>query len=189
MNWYQELLFKAMKGNEHVNNRTKVKVRALPNYLVSFDLEDKVPMPGTRRIFPHVAAVELAWTLSGEKKIEWISKYTKMWDLFAEDGEIKAAYGYRWRRGFGRDQLFTAIEALKEDPSDRQIVVMAWDNSKDGLGNRHALNVPCPIGFIINIINGKLNMLVMLRSSDIVMGLPYDILNYSFLLDSISATL
>jgi thymidylate synthase len=134
-------------------------------------------------MFPVTAMAELIWTLSGVKELDWLQQHTKMWDDFKnEENQIEASYGYRWRHQFERDQILAMLDALVKDPSDRQCVVMAWDNGKDGLGNRWTSNVPCPIGFIVNIIEGKVNITLMLRSSDAIVGLPYDMMMYSLLL-------
>lgn len=185
--WYEDLLKQVMNhGVTELNARTGAHVRALPNQVVEIDCGIALPTCGLRRVFPHVAAAELAWTLSGKKSIQWLVNYTKMWNNFQEeDGTIEAAYGYRWRTHFKRDQLFQAIDALRQDRSSRQVVVLAWDPAEDGLMARKKKNVPCPLGFSINIIGNKLNMGVYVRSSDLVVGLPYDVMHYALLLDAI----
>ncbi len=102
---------------------------------------------------------------------------------------VKAAYGYRWRRHFHRDQLGLAIEALRRNPSDRRIWISAWDPAEDGLGALGQLNVPCPVGFTLSILDGKLYSAYMLRSSDVFVGLPYDVMGHAMLMDLIAAEL
>lgn len=200
--WYLQLVNHVYTcGHEDLNLRTNTRIKALPNLSVALDLSSEfIPNIGLRQTWPHVAAAELAWTLSGERDIAFISKYSKMWDKFALDvytpgagktREVQAAYGWRWREHFKRDQLEKAINTLLSDPSDRQCVVMAWDPACDGLGDRSStsLNVPCPLGFTVNLIGGRLNMDVYLRSSDLVIGLPYDVMHYALLLDAMVASL
>lgn len=183
--WYEDLLRQVMNhGHTELNQRTGVNVRTLANRALVLDCSKSLPMIGLRRTFPHVAAAELAWTLSGVKEIQWLLNYTRMWENFQEeDGTIEAAYGYRWRHHFKRDQLMDALETLRHDPSNRQVVVMAWDPGDDGLLAARKKNVPCPLGFSLNIVDKKLNMAVYLRSSDVVVGLPYDVMHYALLLD------
>lgn len=183
--WYYDLLQRIMDyGHTELNQRTGVNVKALANQALVLDCSKYLPMIGLRRTFPHVAAAELAWTLSGTKSIKWLLNYTRMWENFAEeDGTVAAAYGYRWRHHFNRDQLADALETLRNDPSNRQVVVMAWDPSDDGLLAARKKNVPCPLGFSLNIVDKKLNMSVYIRSSDVVVGLPYDVMHYALLLD------
>ncbi len=102
---------------------------------------------------------------------------------------VKAAYGYRWRRHFGRDQIRLAIEALRKDSSDRRCFVSAWDPSEDGLGELGQRNVPCPAAFTFSALNGELHSSLMLRSSDVFVGLPYDVMGHALLMDAVAAEL
>lgn len=180
---YHALLQDILNAEEMTNQRTGSKIKALPNRVIGYPIHSTLPLINTRKMFPVTAFAELCWTLSGIRELSWLQQHTKMWNDFAnEHNEVEAAYGYRWRHMFGRDQLISAIEALKADPSDRQIFISAWDNSKDGLGNRWTSNVPCPTCFCLNVINNKVNLTLFLRSSDTIVGLPYDMLMYSLLL-------
>lgn len=178
-------------GHKEMNQRTGVAVLALPNKVLSFDLSDNIlPVTNLRRVYVKTAAAEAAWTILGDKDLAWLQKYTKMWDGFKDEkNEVSTAYGYRWKKHFGRDQLFQALHTLKTDPSNRQVVILAWDPGLDGLGNYHASNVPCPIGFVLNVIGGKLNMTLVLRSSDAIVGLPYDTMTYALLMKAIQVEL
>lgn len=184
---YHNILAMLLHCPDELNERTGSKVKALPHQVISIPIERHIPVVGSRQVYPKSAAAELAWALMGAQDITWLQKHTVMWDKFTNArNEIDCAYGWRWQTAFGRNQLLDAINALKADPSDRQIVIQTWDPSKDGLGNRWSKNVPCPIGFMLNIINGKLNLSVQLRSSDIVVGLAYDSIFYALLLVAIA---
>lgn len=178
-------------GYTEFNERTKTEIRALPQRTLVFNLINHVPVVGARKMFPHVAAAELAWTISGTQNTEFIKKYSKMWSKFEDEpGKVIPAYGYRWRYHFGRDQLQSAIDALKKDRSNRQIWVTAWDAAQDGLDNiGHYKNVPCPLGFMLNTIGSKLNMTVIIRSSDTIVGLPYDTMMYTLLLCALAKSI
>src|SRR3989338_7479022 len=105
-----------------------------------------------------------------------------MWDEFIEpDGTIAAAYGYRWKYHFGRDQLGKLIELLEKDPSSRHGVIVTWDPSSDGLGDIARKNVPCPYTFTVNIIGGKLNLHNIIRSNDFILGTPSDVAGFALL--------
>jgi len=74
---------------------------------------------------------------------------------------------------------------LAKDPSNRQVAIMAWDPGSDGLLAPKKKNVPCPLGLSLCIVGNKLHMAVYVRSSDVVVGLPYDVMHYALLLDVI----
>lgn len=179
------------EGYIEFNNRTATEIKALPQRTLVFNLINHVPVVGARKIFPHVAAAELAWTLQGTQDTTFIKKYSKMWDKFEDEpNKVVTAYGYRWRTQFNRDQLMDAIAALKKDRSNRQIWVTAWDAAEDGLLNiGRYKNMPCIIGFMLNTIGNKLNMTVIIRSSDTIVGLPYDTMMYSFLLCALAKSI
>jgi thymidylate synthase len=175
-------------GGEVYNERTQQYTKTLYNTtLMYFDEFDKFSnlnffiMPEGRCIFPHIAAAELCWALTGEKNIGLINKYSKMWDKFSnEKGEVEAAYGYRMRRHFGRDQLLELIDLLNNDLSTRQGLVVYWDPVTDGLLNQGKVkNVPCPFSWQVNVDEEDgLHLTLFMRSSDAVVGLPYDFMFY-----------
>jgi thymidylate synthase len=137
---------------------------------------------------------EVAWFLLGERSIAFIQTYAQLWNKFVDelgpnDFGVKAAYGYRWRRHFGRDQLRLAIETLHRDPTDRRCYVSAWDPSEDGLGAGGQKNVPCPVGFSLSTQDRELHSALTLRSSDVFVGLPYDVMGHALLMDAVASEL
>ncbi|UTC27996.1 thymidylate synthase [Stenotrophomonas phage A1432] len=161
-----------------------------------------LPTIGFRKTFPKSAAAEVAWYIQGSQNAEFITKYAPLWDKFVEDisyydqGEnglvrrsfrgVQAAYGYRWRNHFDRDQLELAIDALRQDPTDRRVYVSAWDPAIDGLGAEGQKNVPCPTSFTFSVQDGELHSSLFLRSSDLFVGLPYDVMGHALLMDAVA---
>jgi len=179
-------------GVEEFNERTQTRIRALPGgYAFKLDLSDgRLPVAGNRRYWPKVAAAEVAWQFMGTKSPDFIMKHApKIWGDFIENGELRTAYGYRWMKHFGRDQIEMALRQLKENPTNRQLYVTAWDPSCDGLGGpNQPKNLPCPVGFAISHLAGQLHLSLFIRSSDVFVGLPYDVMGYAFLLDAFAAS-
>ena len=180
-------------GVWELNTRTGVEILTVPGGH-SFKLKlsaGRLPVPGNRRFYPKVAAVETAWQFMATQNPAWIvARAPKLWSNFVEDGKLKTAYGYRWSEHFGRDQLEMAVDALSKDNSNRQIWVQAWDPAADGLGAPdQPKNIPCPIGFSVSVADDKAHMSVFIRSSDVFVGLPYDVMSYTLTLDAIAATL
>jgi thymidylate synthase len=182
-------------GEDQLNERTGHMVRALPAQQLSINMSmagsDLMLIPGWRKVFPKSALAETLWMLQGTTDPAWINKYTEIWKLWIEeDGSLPTAYGYRWRHAFDRDQFGLALDALVKDSSSRQVNVFAWHPGKDGNGMpNQPKNIPCVMGFTVNIINGALNMSVYLRSSDVIVGLPYDYMAYAFLMHFMCNTL
>lgn len=109
----------------------------------------------------------------------------------AEERDLGAIYGFQWRHfnapyknydsdysGQGIDQLKKVIETIKTNPSDRRMIVMAWDPC---MLDEMALP-PCHYGFQITVLDGKINLLWNQRSVDTMLGLPFNIASYATLL-------
>lgn len=182
---YQRLLTDIMdNGIREVNQRTGHETAAVPGATFSIDVEkDGFPVLGLRKIPTKIFIAEQIWFVSGARKPEvFLRDFTKIWDDFTNPGDVvTVAYGYRWRRHFGRDQLGMLVRLLEKDPSSRHGVVITWDPAADGLGGASKANVPCPYTFTVNILGGRLNMLNVVRSNDVILGLPHDVAGFCLL--------
>ncbi len=108
-----------------------------------------------------------------------------------EERDLGPIYGFQWRHfnapyttwnadygTQGVDQLKNVIETLKTNPTDRRMIVMAWNPVQL---SEMALP-PCHYGFQVTVINGRLNLLWNQRSVDTMLGLPFNIASYATLL-------
>ncbi len=182
---YQDMLKRIVKeGVREVNKRTGHEVAAIPGMHFSLDLEnDGFPLLTLRKIPVKMFVAEQVWFVSGARKpADFLRQYTKIWDAFTNPaGVVTVAYGYRWRKHFGRDQLGLLVKLLKEDPTSRHGVIVTWDPGDDGLGGTRKANVPCPYTFTVNIIGGRLNLHNVVRSNDMVLGFPSDVAGFALL--------
>lgn len=120
---------------------------------------------------PFFHFMESLWMLAGRNDVEFVKKYAKRMETFSDDGKtFHAAYGYRWRKQFGADQLSVIARRLKDNPDDRRQVLQIWDAELD-LYNQNTKDIPCnlTVNFQVNV-DGKLDMYVFNRSNDIIWG-------------------
>lgn len=182
---YQDLLRRIMtEGVRELNKRTGHETAALPGLSFSIDLQKEgFPVLSLRKIPTKLFIAEQIWFISGARKPDdFLRDFTNVWDDFTNPGDVvTVAYGYRWRKFFGRDQLGKLIELLEKDPSSRHGVVVTWDPASDGLGGVSRGNVPCPYSFTVNIIGGRLNMMNIVRSNDMILGFPHDVGGFALL--------
>lgn len=182
---YQEMLSKIVKdGIEETNQRTGHKVKALPGLTFSIDIsKDGFPLLSLRKIPIRIFVAEQMWFIMGSRKPEdFLREHTKIWDDFTNPGDVvTVAYGYRWRKHFGRDQLGLLVKLLQEEPSSRHGVIVTWDPAGDGLGGIAKKNIPCPYTFSVNIIGGKLHLHNIVRSNDMILGVPHDVAGFALL--------
>jgi len=173
---YKKALIEILnKGIEEKNERTGLKTKAVPG--LTFHIDFGFPILTLRKIPIKLFVAEQIWFLTGSNNPDdFMSKYSRIWDDFREkDGTVAAAYGHRWRRYFGRDQITDLVNLLTKDPSSRHGVVVTWDPGDDGLGTgTKKKNVPCPFTYTFNIIGNKLHMHNIIRSNDMMLGCPHD---------------
>lgn len=115
---------------------------------------------------------EAFWILSGRNDVEFMDKFSNKIKDFSDDGIFfNGAYGPKII-----DQLPYIVECLHSDPCSRQAIINIWrekpSTSKD---------IPCTLGVQFLIRGDKLYCIDTMRSSDIWLGWPYDIFNFSML--------
>lgn len=108
-----------------------------------------------------------------------------------EERDLGPVYGFQWRHfnapyqnydsdytGQGVDQLRSVVDTIKNNPSDRRMLVSAWNPS---MKNQMALP-PCHYAWQVTVIGGKLHLMWNQRSVDVMLGLPFNIASYALLL-------
>lgn len=170
------------EGEMVYSHRTGYATKALPGVTYELEPAKGFPLLTVRKMFPKFFCAEMVWFIAGHKHAGFLQQFTKGWDEFLEpDGTVETAYGYRWRHHFGRDQLVDLVEHLREEPTSRQGVVLMWDPASDGLRAPKKKNVPCPFCWTANVIGGKLNLHLVIRSNDMVLGNPNDVADFALL--------
>lgn len=141
-----------------------------PTTIVYEQPTERVVFWSQRDANPFFHLKEGLWMLAGRRDTKFITNIVKRMGEFSDDGKkFHAAYGYRWRKHFGVEQLTTIIEALKKNPDCRRQVLGIWDPRKD-LG-RVGKDLPCNLSATFQVSShGKLDMVVHNRSNDGILG-------------------
>lgn len=169
----------AKTGTKEMNERTGIVTRRLPATQIIVDLEKEFPILLSKKVFWKSAADEILWIM--QKHSNKISELnSKIWDAWAgPDGTIGKSYGYQIgqkTRGF-ENQVEYVLETLKKDPSNRQCVINMWNVSELDEMNL----VPCAYSSCWSIIDGRLNCMLVQRSADYPVGVPFDTTEYAIL--------
>jgi thymidylate synthase len=116
---------------EHSDSRAgKVVVAPYPVMSVYEQPCERVLFDAKRDANPFFHMLEGLWMLAGRDDSAFLDNYVADFGKrFAEKGIIHGAYGKRWRRLFGFDQLDEIVGRLRKDPTDRQCVLQMWDAS------------------------------------------------------------
>lgn len=115
---------------------------------------------------------EAWWILSGRNDVEGIRPYSKRIEQVSDNGfDFYGAYGPKIV-----NQLDYVIDTLIKDPQSRRAVLTIWRE------NPHPTkDYPCTVSVQWLIRNGRLHCIDTMRSSDVWLGWPYDVFNFSML--------
>lgn len=134
---------------------------------------------------------ELLWYLSGSNKLDFISKYSSMWEKLSDYGTTcNSAYGYYIFDPYIRygNELITqwdfCKEKLQNDKCTRQAIIhikpIQLEETKD---------VVCTLYLQFFIRDNKLDLIVNMRSNDLMFGTTYDVFMFTFLQELMAAEL
>jgi|TARA_Y100000310_G_scaffold7486_1_gene8183 thymidylate synthase len=157
---------------------SKIKERLVCTFKIK-NPRDRMLFVPKRKFSVHYLVAELLWYLSGENKTEWISNYSSFWKNISDDGETaNSAYGariFKTNSAIASSSIvqwdYIKNELIKDSDSRRAVIHIrsAWDSF------RAKLDVPCTLTLQFFIRDKKLHMVVNMRSSDLILGIAYDI--------------
>lgn len=150
---------------------------------------ERVLFDPSRDANPFFHLMEAIWMLAGERAAAWPVQFNKQMAEYArDDGTYEGAYGYRWRRHFGIDQIKWAVEHLRENPNSRRCVITMFDGFADR--SNESKDIPCNTHIYLDTRWGRVNMTVCNRSNDAVWGCyGANAVHFSCLLEVIAAGL
>ena len=184
MQQYLSMMRHVRDNGTRKDDRTGTGTRSVFGYQMRFDLSHGFPVITTKKLHLRSIIHELLWFLSGDSNIRYLKENgVSIWDDWADDnGELGPVYGVQWRNwpapdGGTIDQISQVVEALRENPDSRRILVCAWNVSELP---KMALP-PCHCLFQFYVADGKLSCQLYQRSADIFLGVPFNIASYALL--------
>lgn len=170
---YKSLIKKILKEGDMRPTRN-ANTKAIFGQHLTVDMSaNQFPLLTCRKMFPKGVLGELAAMLRQPKHIRdferWGCNYWKLWAK--ADGSINVDYGNAWFDFNGVNQIEALKSSLRNNPTDRRMLISGW--RPDNVDN---LDLPCcHHTYQFFVADGKLSMLWMQRSVDIMIGLPSDI--------------
>lgn len=194
MKEYLDLISDVLSNGKTRKDRTGTGTISVFGRDMRFDLQKGFPLVTTKKVNFSSIVSELLWFLSGSTNIKPLQDSgCNIWNEWATpEGEVGDMYGKQWRNwgGLGIDQISDVVRKIKVIPESRRHIVSAWnaeylpmesmtpqDNVKIG---RMAL-APCHMIFQFYVSEGKLSCKIAQRSTDVFLGLPYNIASYAIL--------
>lgn len=159
-----------IKTNGHGTVPRGQQTRELLHHSICVDMCRPVVAVKERELSYKFMAAEAIWILQGSDLVYDIAPYNKNIAQFSDDGvTFFGAYGPKIN-----EQHHHVLRKLLDDRDTRQAVLTIWrenpPNTKD---------YPCTIAMAFQIRRNMLHAHVFMRSSDVWLGLPYDIFNFT----------
>lgn len=170
---YRKLIKEIAKEGHLKENRTGVKTLCLFNKSLTINIRDSFPILTAKKIFFEKALAEYNWMILGLRTTNYLHENNiRWWDEYADSkGDLRITYGTSLRNFNNEtDQLDYIHKEIRNN--SRRAHVSLWEANR----LEEALLPPCLTGFTFMRINNSLNMSLQIRSSDVFLGLPYDII-------------
>lgn len=186
MQQYRHLVSDILAFGQRREDRTGTGTLSIFDAKLSFDLRAAFPLVTLKETRWKIAFLEMLWFLRGEANVHWLNEQgCHLWDPWAsKNGYVGPIYGSQWKHwgdhstGLPIDQVTSLIHGLRTNPTSRRHIVTAWNVSEL---DQMALP-PCHWAHQAYVTNdGHLDLKVFIRSSDVALGLPFNISQYALL--------
>ncbi len=189
MQQYHQLLEHILHTGVRKSDRTGTGTISVFGYQMRFNLADGFPLLTTKKVHLKSIVHELLWFLKGSSNIAYLkANGVSIWDEWADpEGNLGPVYGTQWRSwptpdGGHIDQIAQVVQQLRTNPDSRRIIVSAWNVAEI---NQMKLP-PCHLMFQFYVADGKLSCQLYQRSSDVFLGVPFNIASYALLTQMIA---
>lgn len=202
---YLDLIHNIMTTGNKRMDRTGTGTLSIFGRTMKFNLRNNIfPLLTTKKVFFKGVAEELFWFIQGCTNAKVLhDKGVKIWDAngsreyldsiglkHREENDLGPIYGFNWRhfgakyvdmytdyKGQGIDQLANIIHTIKTNPTDRRMIMTAWNPVDLPLVALPPCHFCCQF-----YVNGKeLSCQMNQRSVDCFLGLPFNIASYALL--------
>ncbi len=179
---YQDSLKNVLFSGDKSTDRTGVGTTRLQH--AYFEWQGMACMR-MKKLFPKKAMFEILWMMMGKNDIKSLKeKKINYWDSWVrEDGTFGRIYGPQMRNFNNNfDQLQYVVDLIKNEPDSRRMIISLWNPSDL---EDQALP-PCHCFYQFTCVNDILHLHVYQRSADAFLGVPYNFVMSSTMLDLIA---
>ncbi|WP_348750402.1 thymidylate synthase [Pseudomonas rhodesiae] len=197
MKAYQDLLADVLSNGVEKGDRTGTGTISVFGRQFRHNLEDGFPLLTTKKLHFKSIINEMIWFLNGDTNTKWLKENgVKIWDEWAtENGDLGPVYGKQWtawptKDGKTINQIDYVVNTLKTNPNSRRILFHGWNveylpdesvSPQENARNGKMALPPCHLLYQFYVANNKLSTHLYIRSSDLLLGNPYNLAGASFL--------
>ncbi|MDR1689095.1 MAG: thymidylate synthase [Clostridiales bacterium] len=175
---YLKIAQNILNNGYYAPNRTKTNTLKLPHQIMQFNLQNEFPILTTKFVAFKTAVKELLWIFKDQSNslAALRKENVRIWDEWEmEDGTIGTSYGYVVKKYSQMDKL---LEDLKNNPQSRRMMIDLWQIPHLPTGALY----PCCFLTMWDVTDGFLNCMLVQRSGDFPLGVPFNTSQYAALL-------
>lgn len=179
---YLRIVGNVIANGYYDQNRTGVATYKLPHQIMQFDLGKEFPILTTKKVAFKTAVRELLWIYRDQSndvgKLQ--EQNVHIWDEWVdENNTIGKGYGYQIAKFSQIDKL---IDELKNNPQSRRMLMNMW-NIED---LPDMTLTPCCFMTLWDVSDGRLGCMLIQRSGDLGLGVPFNTTQYAVLVHLIA---
>lgn len=174
---YLNIVDEILNKGYYDQNRTGMPTYKLPHKMMQFDLEEEFPILTTKFVAFKTAVKELLWIFQDQSNslVKLHEQNVHIWDEWKlPDDTIGTSYGWVVSKYKLVDKL---LDSLKNNPQDRRMIMSLWQNEHLDGGALY----PCAFMTLWDVTDGRLNMMLVQRSADMPLGVPFNMTQYAVL--------
>lgn len=205
---YNTLVERVLKEGQVRPDRTGTGILGIFGHFMDFDVSESIPLLTTKKInFANILTETIWMFVQGSTNIKYLQdNNVNIWNSWADSqGELGPIYGKQARdfQGYKEidgeilipniDQIANVIENIRTNPYSRRHLITLWNpatvpedsNDFEQLVKDGYSALPVCHGVVIQFYvseGNRLSLQVYVRSNDVFLGLPYNLINYTLLL-------
>lgn len=174
--WLRTLEIVKTKG-QNVQPRGLIN-REVRHHTVKFQMSYPVVHERSRKLSYKFMAAEALWILNGSDELDFHHEIRSKLEPYSDDlVHLNGAYGIPFA-----NQVRYCCEKIHEDRDTRQAVINLWKPSP-----KPSKDIPCTVAMQFLVRHDTLHCSVFMRSSDVWMGLPYDMFSFTMMAHHVAA--
>lgn len=149
-----------------------IKTKEVVGCSIEMNMRYPVVCCPLRKLGYNFMAAEALWILSGSRNLSFHPQISKKLAPYSDDGETtRGAYGPPFA-----EQLPYVRRTLSKDRDSRQAAVVIFPKMPEP-----SKDVPCTVAMQFLVRHDVLHTNVFMRSSDVWLGLPYDMFSFTMM--------
>lgn len=174
---YLEIAKRIINSGYYSDNRAGIPTFKLPHQVMQFDLQNEFPILTTKYVAFKCAVRELLWIFKEQSNDvgRLHEQNVHIWDEWTmSDNTIGTSYGWVVNKFNQIDKL---LDSLLHNPQDRRMLINLWQNEYLDTGALY----PCCVMSMWDVTDGRLNCMLIQRSGDWGLGIPFNTTQYATL--------